>query len=140
MTSYIEAIGRGFPAVQCHALGDGTDYDSLVWESGAPLPSKEALDAWIAANPVSTGVSLTRYEFRKLFTLNERVAIDNANANTTIPANYRAVLVTLMKDLELSGLVELSNPDVIAGVRLLEQVGLIATGRGDRILANLPPV
>lgn len=50
-TTYIEAIGKGFPGVQCHAIGDGSTYESLVWDAGQPIPSQQVLDEWIAANP-----------------------------------------------------------------------------------------
>ena len=138
--TYIEAIGKGFPGVQCHAIGDGSTYESLVWDAGQPIPDKTTLDQWIAANPsVPIGIALTRYEFRKLFTFTERVAIDSSPTNTAIPANYRAMLLTLLKDLELSGEVQLWNPDVQQGIGLLEQIGLIDQGRAAQILSNTPP-
>jgi len=138
--NYIEAIGKGFPGVQCHTIGDGSTYESLVWDAGQPIPDKTTLDQWMAANPdLPLGVALTRYEFRKLFTFSERVAIDSAPTNTAIPANYRAMLLTLLKDLELSGEVQLWNPDVQQGIELLEQIGLIGPGRAAQILSNTPP-
>lgn len=51
--NYIEAIGLGFPGVQCNVLGDGTDYDTIEWHSGNALPSKAELDAYIAGNPTT---------------------------------------------------------------------------------------
>lgn len=138
--TYIEAIGKGFPGVQCHAIGDGSTYESLVWDAGQPIPDKTTLDQWIAANPVTPiGIALTLYEFRKLFTFAERVAIDSSPTNTAIPANYRAMLLTLLKDLELSGEVQLWNPDVQQGIDLLEQIGLIGQDRAAQILSNTPP-
>jgi len=137
--NYIEAIGIGFPLVQCHTLGDGTDYNSLVWDAGEAIPTKETLDAWIAANPKANAERiLTKYQFRKLFTFNERVAIDNFSANPGISPQNKAVLSTIMKDLEVSGEVQLDNPDVAAGVQFLETVGLLGTGRAAQILANTP--
>lgn len=138
--TYIEAISLGFPLVQCHAVGAGDVYEDIVWDGGAALPSKEALDSWISANPQKTEIVLTRYEFRKLFTLNERVALDNIANSTTVPAQYKAMIGTFMKDLELSGAVFLnSNPDVAAGLNLCEQLGLLAPGRAAQILANQQP-
>lgn len=139
--TYIQAIGVGFPTVQCHCVGNGSVYENIVWDGGAALPSKETLDEWIVANPDSSaGIVLTKYEFRKLFTFNERVAIDSAPSNTNIPANYRAMIATFMKDLEMSGAVFLtSNPDLPAGLGLLENLGLLASGRVAQILANQPP-
>lgn len=140
MTTYMQAIAIGFPGVQCYAPGDGSVYEDIVWESGLPMPSKATLDSWIASNPtaLAQGVILTKYEFRKLFTLNERVAIDNVQSNTLVPAQYRAILLTMAKDMELSAEVQLGNADTQAGVELLEQLGLIATGRAAQILSNTP--
>lgn len=135
--TYVEAVGAGFPGVQCSAPGDGSVYESIVWES--TVLTKETLDAWIAANPKITEVVLTKYEFRKLFTLAERVAIDSAPTNANIPAQYRAMLLTITKDLDLSSEVFLTNPDVAAGLAMLEQLGLIGPGRAAQILANQPP-
>jgi len=135
----MQAISLGFPNVQCHAEGDGSVYSSIVWDGGAPLPSQSALDAWIAANPENVGIAVPKYEFRKLFTLNERVAIDNVQSNPAVPAQYKAILFTINKDLEVSANVQLYNPDVVNGVNLLEQLGLIAPGRAVQILTNTPP-
>ncbi len=137
--TYIDAISIGFPAVQCHTVGDGAIYTNIVWDAGNPLPDQATLDAWIAANPGLTTLAITKYEFRKLFTLTERVGIDNVQSNANIAANYKAILLTMAKDMELSASVELNNSDVASGVQLLEQLGLIATGRAARILSNLPP-
>jgi hypothetical protein len=136
--TYIQAIGIGFPSVHCHAIGDGSVYTDIVWDSGAALPSQTTLDQWIASNPVATVVAVTKYEFRKLFTLPERMAVDSAPTNTAIPANYRAMLYTFMKDLELSQEVQLTNSDVMQGVGFLEQLGLLAPGRAAQILSNTP--
>jgi len=138
--TYIEAVNKGFPLVQCHALGDGSTYESLVWDAGEAIPCQTALDEWIASNQNLTSRSVTKYEFRKLFTLNERIACDSAPTNQAIPAQIRVVILTIMKDLEVSGEVVLDNPDVISGVQFLEQNGIIGSGRAARILSNLPPL
>lgn len=48
MISYIKAISIAYPNVHCSAIGDGSDYDLIVWESGDTLPSKADLDTFIA--------------------------------------------------------------------------------------------
>ena len=139
--TYIQAISMGFPLVQCHATGNGAVYEDIVWDSGEPLPSKETLDAWIAANPNSMPERiLTKYQFRKLFTFQERIAVDNFAANPNISVQNKAILSTIIKDLEVSGEVQLDNPDVAQGIGFLEQIGLIGTGRAAQIIANTPPV
>jgi len=71
--------------------------------------------------------------------LNERVAVDNAQINPNIPAQYKAILLTMAKDMELSAEVQLGNTDVQQGVQLLEQLGLIGAGRANQILSNTAP-
>ena len=140
MTTYIQAISKGFPLVQCHAAGDGSVYENLVWDSGEAIPSKETLDAWIAANPSVNDVRiLSKYQFRKLFTFQERLVIDNYQANPSISTQNKMILSTIFKDLELSGEVQLDNPDVASGVQFLESCGLLATGRANQVLANQSP-
>lgn len=136
--SYMEAIGNGFPNVQCHATGNGSVYSDIIWDGGDPLPSQAVLDAWIAINPL--GIVLTKYQFRQLFTLNEKVAVDNSQLNPNIPANYKAILYTLAIDMQLSAEVELSTPNVVSGIKLLASLGLIGAGRAEQILLNIPPI
>lgn len=137
--TYLEIIRLKFPQFTVVQVLDDT-YEGIVWNEldTSTKPTKEQLDAAIAEYLGTNNI--TKYQFRKLFTLAERVAVDNAQANPNIAAQHKATLVTIMKDLEVSGVVELHNPDVAQGVRFLEQVGLIATGRADCILSNLPPI
>jgi hypothetical protein len=88
----------------------------------------------------TTPLVLTKYQFRKLFTLAERTAIDNIQYNAAFSGSIKAAVTTLQKDLEVSGEVNLHLADTIAGVKFLESVGLVGPGRGNRILSNLPPL
>jgi hypothetical protein len=42
--TYIDIIATMMPHLDVSAAGDGSDYDSLVWQDGVAIPSKEALD------------------------------------------------------------------------------------------------
>lgn len=138
--SYLDAVREGFPTVMAISNGDPYVYDNLEWTGGDAIPSQDDLDDWIKTAPGhNTSMQLTKYQFRQLFTLAERVAIDNVSLNTTIPANYKAILVTILKDLELSEIVNLDLPSVASGIALLQQLGLLAEGRAEQILANEPP-
>jgi hypothetical protein len=81
---------------------------------------------------------LTKYEFRKRFTIEERERIDTFNAsfeaNPSIPDQYKAKLRTGLKDYEASTGVELLDPATIAMVRLYEALGLLDAGRADQVL------
>ena len=46
---YMQAFGDGFPNTQAHAMGDGSVYESIVYDGGDLIPSKEVLDNWILA-------------------------------------------------------------------------------------------
>ena len=65
----------------CHSQGIDDSYESIVWDAGSPLPSKELLDTWIEANPNMSFVDrhITVLAFRNRFTLAEKVAIELAS-------------------------------------------------------------
>lgn len=42
--TYVEAISALTPSVDVASIGDGSDYDLLIWQGGEPLPSKADLD------------------------------------------------------------------------------------------------
>ena len=138
--TYRDIIKLKYPEKQPIAYLDNT-YAGIVWNEldPTPNPTQAELDGWIAALSDSPANVLTKYQFRKLFTFNERLAIDNIQSSTTISAQNKGILSTIIKDLELSGEVFLDNPDVINGVGFLEQVGLLAAGRAAQILSNTPP-
>lgn len=57
--TYIQAIGIGYPGVQCHTTpgADGSVYSNIVWDGGVAMPSQATLDAWISSNS-TTAISL----------------------------------------------------------------------------------
>lgn len=93
----------------------------------------------IAADPVPPmPVSLSKLEYRALFTLAERIAIDNFAANAGLTDIQKATLNTIHYDFQLANDINLSDPYTIQGTQLLESYGLIAAGRAAQILANTP--
>ncbi len=138
-TSYLDAVRAGFPSVMAVSNGDPYIYDNIEWTGGDAVPSQDDLDEYIKAASTTASTDLTKYQFRQLFSLNERVACDNFPSNPAIPPQYKAILTTMFKDLELSAVVQLTNPQTAQGVKLLEQVGLIGPGRANQIIARIPP-
>ena len=137
--TYIEAINAGWPDIHCYTNGDPNVYADIVFVSGSPIPTEAELDAYIANAVYQQQQTLTKYQFRKLYTFNERVAVDNVDTNPNISAQHRAIVRTIMNDLNTSGEVQMYNPDVLAGVTLMEQLGLIGPGRGAQIISMTPP-
>ena len=140
--TYVEAIGAGFPGVQCHANGDGSVYEDIVWDAGLPLPSKEALDAWIASNAQAASTKITVLAFRNRFTQAEKIAIDLASIDnptgTTQQRQLAATLRVMNADIAVATFIDLSRADTRAGVQALETYGIIGAGRAAAILDTVP--
>lgn len=139
---YVTAIGLGFPNTQVHCFGDPFVYENVQWVSGNPMPSKQALDQWIAANTNINRTKLTVFAFRNRFTQGEKIAIELSSLdNPTAPMAQRQLAAKLrvyMADLHVATFVDVSHPDARAGVTELEQYGIIGPGRALQIL-DTPP-
>lgn len=72
--------------------------------------------------------TITKLEYLRRFTTDERVAIRAAAVANPVLDDY-------MKLMELAQEINLDDPDTIAAVQMLEQSGLIATGRAAEVLA-----
>lgn len=138
--SYMEAISRGFPGVHCHAVGLDDTYESIVWDGGVALPSKQTLDEYIAANGASGSTSsrVTVLAFRNRFTTNEKIATEMAAiddpAATPQQRQYAAAVRVLLRDTASAAYIDLKRTDTRQGVMMLEQLGIIGTGRALVIL------
>lgn len=90
-----------------------------------------AKEAW---NPATLSfftkpdVGLSKLEYLRRFTPEERVKIRGAAANDPVLADYLALL-------ELAQDIRLTDPGTVSAVSRLEQSGLIAAGRAAEILA-----
>lgn len=71
--------------------------------------------------------TMTKLEYLRRFTVEERVAIRAAAEQNAVLADYLALM-------ELAQEINTGDPDTIAAVQMLEQAGLIATGRAQEIL------
>ena len=72
--------------------------------------------------------NVTKLEYLRRFTQDERIAIRTGAATNPVLADYLAML-------ELAQDINLDDPDTVAAVQMLEAVGLIGTGRAAEILA-----
>lgn len=75
---------------------------------------------------------LEKVDFARLFTQAERIAIDEAAKINPIVRDYDRML-------NLAPVVVLDDPDIQAGVPLLEAAGLLGPGRAAKILAGEAP-
>lgn len=96
------------------------------------------MSAMDSPTAISKRRTVTRFAFRMLFTADERMAIDDIFDAAGVEVGRRRIR-TFMADLQSLVDVDLDHPWLVAGVRLLEQRGIIAVGRADQILAGIPP-
>lgn len=140
--TYMQAICAGFPSIQCHSLGEGEIYEDIIWDAGPPLPSKQALDEWITANPeLARDRHITVLAFRNRFTQTEKVTMDMASIdNPSAPMQSRQLAATLrvtMKDTDAATFIDLNRPETRAGVIMLETYKIIGAGRAAVILDSI---
>ena len=139
--TYMQAISKGFPTVQCHSAGDGSVYEDIVWDAGAALPSKAALDEWIAANPSTVdNTKITVLAFRNRFTQAEKIAIEMASIDNPSASTQQRMLAASLRvmnaDLAVATYVDIDRADTVAGVQALETYGIIGAGRANIILTT----
>jgi hypothetical protein len=82
--------------------------------------------------PEPAPVPLNKIDFLRLFLQGERIAIREAAKVNPIIADYQDML-------DAAGVVLLTDPDIVAGVPLLETAGLLGAGRAVQILAGEAP-
>jgi hypothetical protein len=80
-----------------------------------------------APEPVPVGKVMTKLEYLRRFTQEERITIRTVAASNPVLADYMALL-------ELAQEIDTNDPDTQAAVMMLEGAGLIAAGRGVEIL------
>ena len=80
-----------------------------------------------APEPEPTGKVMTKLEYLRRFSQDERIAIRTVAASNPVLADYMALL-------ELATEIDTDDPDTQAAVMMLEGAGLIAAGRGVEIL------
>lgn len=80
-----------------------------------------------AAQELSRETRLSKLSFRNRFTLEEKVALEEARASN-------AMLRVFLDDISSADFIDLEDEAVITGVTFLETDGLIAAGRSKEIL------
>jgi hypothetical protein len=96
-----------------------------------PMPDMTRV-AWdrggLAFKAKDSSRTLSKLEYLRRFTGTERISIRTAAKSNAVLEDYLAML-------ELAEEIRLDDADTVAAVNMLEQVGLLATGRAAEILA-----
>ena len=109
----------------------------------APIVTEEGgliVREWPAADVVVVEDSrITKLAFRNRFTQAEKAALEFAaldDPNAATPQRMQsAALRAYLKDVESATFIDLSRPELIAGVQALEVMSLLAEGRAMAILS-----
>jgi hypothetical protein len=122
-----------------------TDPTETVTEYVADVPKPEHLgDGWRLEEVVTVEPShddpvvtdsrkyggrrtLSKLEFLELFTADERIAVRQARGSSAALDDYLYLM-------ELANEVDLDNPKTQGGLMMLEQAGILASGRAQEIL------
>ena len=115
---------RDSDSAQVAPVNDPNDAGYIAYQTWLDLGNIPTLAlANIPQDPLLRIV--TKLTFRRRFTLQERIAIDNS----TDP-----VVRTLLTDLAMAEEINLDDTDLASGLAYVEQLGLIAPGRSSEIL------
>lgn len=79
----------------------------------------------LAANPMPATPQMSKLQFLRLFTPVERIAIRSSRD---------PIVADFLQLLDIASEVQLTDDDTVAGVRYLEQQGLLTAGRSAEIL------
>lgn len=113
---------------------DDADYVAYVtWVGAGNAPTEVNI-------PLAQSTKITRFAFRSRFTATEKVALeftmlDDPNASMQ-QRQIAATLRVFMKDLDNAQFVVLDRPDIVNGVQMLVQLGVLTSDRATAILTS----
>ena len=112
-------------------------------------PTYQAYVSWVNAGnqptltqslSVSGARKITKFAFRSRFTAAEKVALELASldnpSGTLEERQAAAMLRVFLKDIDTAEFINLDMEQTTNGVKLLEQKGLLGTGRANEILTG----
>ncbi|XJC73396.1 hypothetical protein ACHFCA_21890 [Delftia tsuruhatensis] len=137
----LNASGVAVALTQAHEEITAADMRSLPQYDTSVLGRRWTGSKWGDVPPLKTSRRITPLAFRRRFTATERAAIEWAavdRAESGTMERLQAAKLRSTQDQELASFIDLDDPDVAAGVQLLEAVGLIADGRALQI-TDTPP-
>lgn len=84
--------------------------------------------------PPPPSTKMTKYQFRRRFTLDELVRFDNPALFVAMTPQQRAVANTLMRSFDAATEIDLNDPQLQYGLQLMVDWGLLTPERRQQIL------
>ena len=113
--------------VYAYTADQPTEFPEYTYAEFNHIRQKEA-----EAPPEDSERNITGVQYLRRFTQDERIAIRGAAQSSAVLDDY---LKLLDATIAQGGLVNLNDPDTVAAVSMLEQVGLLSAGRAVEVLA-----
>ena len=122
-------------------LADGKVNKELVLRLRAQRVTEELLEQKQAEEIAAQGtVALTKLQFRRLFSPEERIQIDAFNmsfeTHPLLSKDQKASIRTALADYNVASDIRLDDAATIAALYMYESLGLIAFGRAKEILGG----
>lgn len=113
---------------------DDPDYvEYVAWVSAGNAPTEVTV-------PLQEQVRITRFAFRSRFSATEKVTLEFAMMDDPNSSQQQrqiaAMLRVFMKDLDNAQFVVLDRPDIVQGIQMLVQLGVLTADRADEILTS----
>jgi hypothetical protein len=135
MYTYFPRAGviiRNADGLQVAPSSDTASADYLAWLAWSETPGNAPA---LGQDPPESPRVISKLEFRRRFTMAERVAIDNSPDSPAVAAQYRPALRTILKDFELAEYINLDDPLLGDSLAFFAGAGLLSADRIPEILA-----
>jgi len=95
---------------------------------------------WSQMQNTPSSKIISQFEFRNLFTFEEKVKVDNFSTDSSVSESSKKILNSILKSLDSASFVDLELDQVIDGLNFLMTVGYLTAARVAQILAKEKPV
>lgn len=101
----------------------------------APLPEIQPPAAQPGPSPDLPRTKMTKYQFRRRFTLDELIKFDNPELFVSnLTAQQKAIARTLTRSFDAATEIDLADDQLQYGIQLMVQWGLLTAERAEQIL------
>lgn len=118
----------------------GLDINKVMLARAVSMGAAIDLKAAARAEANNFKLPMYKYEFRQLFTQDEKEACDAFNrsfeSNENLNDIQKAKIRSGLEDYAAAEMISLSNPFVLGMLSLYEAIGLLATGRAQEIIGG----
>ncbi len=132
-TGIVTRISDNKQVAPAQSTEDPDYMDYVNWVAAGNSPTEVSI-------PIMQSTKITRFAFRSRFSASEKVALEFAMMDDPNSSQQQrqiaAMLRVFMKDLDNAQFVVLDRPDIVQGVQMLVQLGVLTSDRATEILTS----